>query len=102
MTWLWGVGLVVAVAWPGRLIGPLDGAPFDTASKVLALAFVLPALWWLYPAFLRTAGARTLVALLLGWKIATWMVASQAGWCGQFLVKNPPLSGGWSLTRSTE
>ena len=83
MAWWWGVALVAAVAWPGRLIGPLDGAPFDTAAKVLAFAFVLPVLWWFHPAFLRTVAARTLVALLLGWKIATWMAVSQTGWCGR-------------------
>ena len=70
------------------------------SSKALAFGLVLPALWWLYPAFLRTIAARTLVVVLLVWKIATWMLVPQAGWCGQFLVGNPPQIGGWSLTRS--
>ena len=100
MALVWSVALVAAVAWPGRLVGPLDGAPFDTTAKALAFGIVLPALWWLYPAVMRTTVARTLLVLLLAWKIGGWMFIPQSGWCGQFLVANPPTVGGWSLTRS--
>ena len=34
----WGVALIAAVAWPGRIIGPLDGAPFDVPVKVVVFA----------------------------------------------------------------
>ncbi len=100
MALLWSVALVAAVAFPSRLIGPFDGAPFDTVSKALAFGLVLPFLWWLYPAFVRTTVARALIALLLAWKLSTWMLVPQAGWCGQFLVAGPPQTGGWSLMRS--
>ena len=100
MALLWSVALVAAVAFPSRLIGPFDGAPFDTVSKALAFGLVLPFLWWLYPAFVRTTVARALIALLLVWKLSSWMLVPQAGWCGQFLVAGPPQTGGWSLMRS--
>lgn len=100
MTFLWGIALVAAAAWPGRALGALDGAPFDAPLEALALGLVLPALWWWYPAFLRTAAARTLVALLLVTKLAAWALLPQGGWCGQFLMANPPQTGGWQLVRS--
>jgi hypothetical protein len=97
---LWGIALVAAVAWPGRFVGPLDGAPFDSAVELVVLAVALPALWWFHPAFLKTATARAIVALLLVSKIAIWVALPQGGWCGDFLVKNPPETPGWGLTRS--
>lgn len=100
MTFLWGIALVAAAAWPGRALGAFDGAPFDTPLEALALGLVLPALWWWYPAFLKTAAARTLVALMLVAKLAAWALLPQGGWCGQFLMANPPQTGGWQLVRS--
>jgi len=100
VTFLWGIALVAAAAWPGRALGAFDGAPFDTPLEALALGLVLPALWWWYPAFLKTAAARTLVALMLVAKLAAWALLPQGGWCGQFLMANPPQTGGWQLVRS--
>lgn len=96
----WAAVLIAAVSWPGRVIGPLDGAPFDTWAEALLLAVALPALWWFHPAFLRTAPARAIVLLLLAWKLAAALLLPQAGWCGDFLMSNLPESGGWRLTRS--
>jgi hypothetical protein len=96
----WGLALVAAVVWPGRSIGPLDGAPIDTTLELVVLAVALPAVWWLYPSFLQTVAARTLVALLLVWKIAAWTMLPQGGWCVDLLVKQPAAIGGWRLTRS--
>jgi hypothetical protein len=97
---VWAIAFVVAVSWPGRVIGALDGAPFDTWAEVMILALVLPALWWFHPAFLRTTAARVLVALLLAWKIGGAVMLTQGGWCGDFLMPNPPASGHWRLGRS--
>src|SRR6185503_8641211 len=82
-------------AWPGRIIGPLDGAPFDAPAKAVVFAVVLPLLWWWHPAFLRTAWARTLIVALLGWKLIGWALLPQAGWCGMFLTKYPAEIGGY-------
>ena len=45
MMLVWGLALVAAVVWPGRIIGPLDGAPFDVPLSALVLGVMLPALW---------------------------------------------------------
>jgi len=96
-TFLWGALLVVAVAWPGRIIGPLAGAPFELPIDAIAFGVVLPALWVQYPEFLRTAGARLLILALLAWKLLAWGALPQAGWCGQFLTANPESIGGYRL-----
>jgi hypothetical protein len=100
MIFLWGLALVAAIAWPGRLVGPLDGAPFDTALKAIAFALLLPALWWLDPAFLKTAAARTLVALAVVWKVGVWAALPQGGWCGQFLTSPQEPGASQVLARS--
>jgi hypothetical protein len=97
---VWGLALVAAVVWPGRVVSPLDGAPLDTTLDLVVLAVALPAVWWLYPSFLQTAVARLLIGLLLAWKIAAWAMLPQGGWCVDFLVKQPVAIGGWRLTRS--
>jgi hypothetical protein len=94
---LWALTLVAAVAWPGRIIGPLDGAPFDVPVEALAFGVALPALWVLHPAFLKTSVARGLIVALLGWKLLAWVALPQGGWCGMFLTKNPSSVGGYRL-----
>jgi hypothetical protein len=98
MMLVWGLALVAAIAWPGRIIGPLDGAPFDVPLKALVFGVALPALWVFYPAFLKTSVARGLIVVLLGWKLMTWIALPQAGWCGMFLTKHPEAIGGYRLT----
>jgi len=97
---LWGIALVVAVTWPSRVIGPLDGAPFDTPLELIALGVVLPAVWWLHPSFLKTTPARVMVVLLLAWKAAAWVALPQGGWCGDLVMNQRPETGGWRLMRS--
>jgi hypothetical protein len=94
---VWGLALVAALAWPGRIVGPLDGAPFDVPLKALVFGVAVPALWVFYPAFLKTAIARGLVVVLLGWKLLTWVALPQAGWCGMFLTEYPEAIGGYRL-----
>lgn len=97
---LWGVLLVVAVAWPSRFLGPFDGAPFDRPLEAMAIGLLLPAVWCWHPAFLRTPIARTLVAALLAWKVLTAILLPQAGWCGTFLTNNDPSIGAFRFAPS--
>ena len=93
-TTFWSIALLAAVLWPGRLIGPLDGAPFDAPHEALLLAAVLPMLWFLAPAFLRTRALRVLTSSMLLWKLAGWLLLTQTGWCATFLAApavNAPL-----------
>jgi hypothetical protein len=94
------LALVAAFAWPGRIIGPLDGAPFDVPAKAVVFAVVLPLLWRFHPAFLRTGMARALIVALLAWKLLAWTLLPQAGWCGTFLTKYPAEIGGYRLAPS--
>jgi hypothetical protein len=87
---LWGIALIVAVVWPGRLVGPLDGVPFDAPHEALLLAAVLTVLWFLAPAFLRTRTARALIGTLLVWKVAGWLLLTQSGLCATFLAAPQP------------
>lgn len=85
----WAVALGVAVLWPARLAGPLDGAPLDSPLEAVALGVVLPALVWLLPAFLRSRAARALTVALLGWKLVLAGVAVRDGWCVRFTSPVP-------------
>jgi hypothetical protein len=87
---VWGALLILAVVWPGRLTGPLDGAPLDTPIKAVLLALVLPLLWFLAPAFLKTRAGRAIAGGLLLWKIAGWLLLTQTGLCATFLAAPQP------------
>ncbi len=91
-TALWAVLAVIALVWPSRFIGVLDGAPLDGRAEALLIGLALPALWWLDRRALTTNWARVLIALLLVWKIGTGVVAGQQGLCLAFHAQEP-LSG---------
>lgn len=99
-TVLFAAALVAGVLWPSRLIGPLDGAPLDQHVEVIAIAVLLPALWYVYPSFLRTPVARATIGTLAVWKIATWLLLAQTGWCGLFVSKYEPPIESYRLERS--
>ncbi len=80
---------IVALLWPSRLSGPLDGAPLDTVPEALLLGLAAPALAWLHPAFLRNRIARAAVLTLLVIKIAAPLVLQQQGWCLTFTPPKP-------------
>lgn len=96
----WGGLAVLALWWPGRFIGPLDGIPLDGKGEAVLLGLVFPLLWWFHPGALRTVWARGLIASLLVVKLGTWLVLTQGGWCGTFLTQNPLVVGG-SLTQQS-
>ncbi len=85
----WRVIAIVALVWPSRLSGTLDGAPLDTLVEVLLLGLIAPVLAWLHPAFLRSVTARVAVVAILGVKIAAALTLQQQGWCLAFTPVKP-------------
>ena len=96
----WAIALLVGLFWPSRLIGPLDGAPLDQRLEVVVLGMLVPTLWYLYPSFLRTTFARATIGTLTVWKIATWCLVAQTGWCGVFASKYESPVESYRLERS--
>ena len=84
---MWRVLVIAAVLWPSHISGLLDGAPLDNVPEAVLLGFVLPALVWLHPTFLRGRVARSAVLVLLAVKVMSPTVLQQQGWC---LVFDPP------------
>ena len=86
---LWRVVAIVALLWPSRLSGTLDGAPLDSLAEVLLLGLIAPVLVWLHPAFLRSVAARAVVIAILGVKVAAALTLQQQGWCLAFTPVKP-------------
>ena len=84
---MWRVLAILALWWPSRLSGILDGPPLDTRLEALSLGLVVPLLAWLHPAFLRRAAARVLIGAILFLKIGASLTLQQEGWC---LTFDPP------------
>jgi hypothetical protein len=78
---LWALLAAVALWWPSRLSGPLDGAPLDTAAEAVLLGLAFPLLCWFQPSFLHRWSTRGLIVVLLAWKAATALLVVQDGWC---------------------
>jgi hypothetical protein len=78
---LWTIAAIVAVLWPSRFIGPLDGAPLDGGADAIVLGLILPALWWLSRERFRSSWSRAAIVALLGWKAVTGLVFEQQGLC---------------------
>lgn len=88
-TAFWAGALGIAVLWPARFAGPFDGAPLDTPLEAVALGLFLPVIAWFHPPLLRLRSARTIIVLLLAWKVATNVVTIQEGWCVRFTTAAP-------------
>lgn len=95
-----GAALVVATLWPSRFIGWLDGAPLDQRLEAIVVAILLPSLWYLDPAFLRTRAARLLTVALLAWKIGAWALVTQNGWCALLASKYAPPGDAYRIEQS--
>jgi hypothetical protein len=88
-TAFWGAALGVAVLWPAKLAGPLDGAPLDSPLEAVLIGLALPALIWFHPQGLRTTAVRVLIVALLAWHAVTAVAVTQDGWCLRFTSPEP-------------
>ena len=88
-TALWAIVAVVAVLWPGRLAGPLDGAPLDGRLEALVIGLLLPWLLITNARLLQRPAARGLFVALLAWKAVTGAALTQDGWCARFTSPAP-------------
>ncbi len=86
---LWRVAAIVALLWPSRLSGILDGAPLDTLPEALLLGPVAVALAWLHPSALRSRLMRAAVIAILVLKIGAAFSVQQEGWCLTFTPPKP-------------
>jgi len=93
---MWGLLAVVALLWPARTVGLLDGLPLEhTIANAVLLGVVLPTLLWFHPRFLRAPLARVAVLVLLAWKAFGAATITPDGWCVRFepqrqLVQDAP------------
>lgn len=86
---LWSVLGAVAVLWPGRLIGPLDGAPLDGRLEAVVIGMVLPSLWWLDRRAVTATWVRAVIVAVLAWKAVSPAVMVQQGLCATTTAAAP-------------
>jgi hypothetical protein len=89
MTTLWGLLAAIALLWPDRISGQVDGVPLDRAAEVVAIAVIFPALWALQASFLRARRAHVCIILLLLWKACAAALFVPDGWCLRFEPSRP-------------
>jgi len=85
--------LAIAVLWPGRLAGPLDGAPLDRPLEAIVIGLLLPWLLAVSPRLVTRTAGRVLVLTLLAWKVVTPALLAQDGWCLRFTSPVPLYRG---------
>jgi hypothetical protein len=85
----WAALGAIAVLWPARLAGPLDGAPLDQPSEAVIIGVLL--VWMVVTSspILNRASIKGLIAALLVWKVVTGAVLAQDGWCLRFVSPVP-------------
>jgi hypothetical protein len=86
---VWGLAAAIALLWPSRINGPLDGLPLDGHWESVILGVVLPALFLLHPRFLAARFPRACIVALLGWKAFTTAAFVQDGWCVRMMPGAP-------------
>ncbi len=89
VTLMWGLAAAVAMLWPARISGPLDGMPLDHAAEAVTIGLLFPLLCWFHPRFLATRFARTCIVALLAWKALTSALLVPDGWCVRVIPSRP-------------
>lgn len=96
----WSVLAAIAVLWPARLAGPLDGIPLDTPLEAVVIGVVLVWLVATHGRFLSGRAPRALVIALLLWKVGTTATVAQDGWCLKFTLPVPVFVGNVTVPHS--
>jgi hypothetical protein len=86
---IWIALAALALWWPSRVIGPLDGVPLDGAAEAILLGLVFPALCWLHRPFLNDRRARALILALVASKAVMTATLVQDGWCVMVIPSRP-------------
>ena len=98
--WAWGLLAAVALLWPARLSGPLDGAPLDGVAEAVVIGVVLPALLWCHHRFLATRFARACVVAIVMAKALMAVAVTPDGWCVRFVPSAPYVKDGTGAPHS--
>jgi hypothetical protein len=85
---LWAVLAIVALGWPSRALGLLDGLPLNGRAEALALGLIVPALLWFAPHVLQRGLVRVAIVGLLTMKVAGLLLTPQ-GLCARFSTAAP-------------
>lgn len=99
-TAFWAALAAIAVLWPARLAGPLDGVPLDTPLEATVIGVVFVWLLVTHARFLGHAAPRALIVSLLLWKIGTSALVTQDGWCLKFTLPVPVFVDGVTVPHS--
>ena len=84
----WTAAGAVALLWPGRALGLLDGMPLNGATEAVLVGLVVPALWWLDRSVLAKPWARFAIVALLVVKAGGLLLTPQ-GLCARFSTSSP-------------
>jgi hypothetical protein len=95
---MWGLLAVVALLWPARTSGLLDGLPLEhTIANAVLVGVVVPSLLCFHPRFLRTRLARGAVVALLACKAIGAAALTPDGWCVRFEPQRPLVADAASI-----
>ena len=88
MSRAWPVLAIVALLWPARTLGWLDGIPLNGSIEAVLLGLVAPALWWLGRGVFSRKWAQLAVVALIALKAGSLVMTPQ-GLCGRFFTAAP-------------
>ena len=86
----WPLLMLVALAWPSRVLGSFDGLPLNGRVEALLFGIVVPSLLWFDSRSLQRAPIRVAIVALLAVKIAGLALTPQ-GLCARFSTTAPLL-----------
>ncbi|MDO8680109.1 MAG: hypothetical protein Q7R30_16415 [Acidobacteriota bacterium] len=88
MSRVWPVLAMVALLWPARTLGWLDGIPLNGSIEAVLIGLAAPALWWLDRGVFSRKWAQLAVVALIVLKAGSLAMTPQ-GLCGRFFTAAP-------------